>query len=107
MSKDCYYAVRHGRKPGIYYNWPDCNSQVLAFKGAVFKKFKSLQEANDFIDGGLKTPPISPATNTDSMPPPQSTTTNPQKRKRSKASFLLSLLDENKNQTISLLKSLK
>ncbi len=101
MSKDCYYAVRHGRKPGIYYNWPDCNAQVLAFKGAVFKKFKNLQEANDFIDGGLKTPPVSPATNTDS------TTTNPQKRKRSKASFLFSLLDENKHQTISLLKSFK
>lgn len=29
-----YYAVRAGRKPGVYLLWPDCQSQISGFKGA-------------------------------------------------------------------------
>ncbi|OMJ68898.1 hypothetical protein SteCoe_33515 [Stentor coeruleus] len=44
-----FYAVRKGRKPGIYLSWPECLKQVSEFKGAEYKKFSSLVDAEDFI----------------------------------------------------------
>lgn len=49
MKKN-FYAVRKGKTPGIYFTWDDCNAQVKGFKGAEYKKFSSLEEANDFIN---------------------------------------------------------
>ena len=46
-----YYAVKKGRKPGIYGTWAECETQVKGFSGAVYKKFNSLKEAESFIDG--------------------------------------------------------
>ncbi len=46
-----FYAVKRGRVPGIYNDWSSCKEQVLGFKGAEYKKFKSKKEADDFIDG--------------------------------------------------------
>ncbi|GAM40703.1 hypothetical protein TCE0_039f13255 [Talaromyces pinophilus] len=46
-----YYAVKEGFRPGIYYNWNDCLTQVTGFKGAVFQSFPSLEEANSFLTG--------------------------------------------------------
>lgn len=51
MSKK-YYAVKIGRKPGIYLTWDECKSQVDKFPGAVYKSFKTIQEAEKF--SGLK-----------------------------------------------------
>lgn len=55
-----YYAVKTGRKPGIYSSWDECKKQVDKFKGAIYKSFTSLDEAKAFIkeekiefDGGL------------------------------------------------------
>lgn len=45
-----YYAVRVGRTPGIYMNWEDCNKQVKGYKGAKFKSFTSIEEADDFVN---------------------------------------------------------
>jgi ribonuclease HI len=45
------YAVRVGRRPGIYSTWDECNAQVSGFSGAVFKSFKSQEEALAFISG--------------------------------------------------------
>ncbi len=45
-----FYAVRAGRKPGIYKKWDDCKAQVMGFSGAVYKKFESLTEAQAFMD---------------------------------------------------------
>ena len=28
-----YYAVKNGRKPGIYSSWDECKKQVEKFKG--------------------------------------------------------------------------
>ena len=55
-----YYAVRVGRKPGIYNTWDECKAQVDGFGGAKYKSFKSIAEAEDFInegkeENGLKT----------------------------------------------------
>lgn len=45
MSSLKYYAVATGRVPGIYTNWPDAESQVTGFEGAMFKSFKTREEA--------------------------------------------------------------
>lgn len=47
-----YYAVRVGRHQGIYRNWSECKEQVNGVSGAKFKKFDSLEEAQDFVDAG-------------------------------------------------------
>lgn len=44
-----YYAVRIGKKPGIYTTWAACQEQVHGFPGAQFKKFDSKEEAQRFI----------------------------------------------------------
>lgn len=44
-----FYAVRKGRSPGIYENWSDAKEQVDGFPGAVFKKFKTYEEAEDYV----------------------------------------------------------
>lgn len=49
MSK--FYAVKIGRNPGIYNSWAECQQQVNGFKGAIFKSFKTKEEADNFING--------------------------------------------------------
>jgi ribonuclease HI len=47
-----YYAVKAGRNPGIYNSWDECEKEVREFKGAIYKKFRSIEEAQDFIKEG-------------------------------------------------------
>lgn len=47
-----YYAVRKGRQPGIYRTWDECSAQVNGYAGAVYKGFKSLEEAQTFLNRG-------------------------------------------------------
>ena len=44
-----YYAVAKGKTPGIYSTWDECKNETTGYKGAIFKKFKTEEEANDFI----------------------------------------------------------
>ena len=44
-----FYAVSNGRNVGIFQNWNDCNNSVKGYKNALYKKFKTKEEANDFI----------------------------------------------------------
>ena len=44
-----FYAVYCGRQPGIYRSWKECQSQVTGYSGAIFKSFKTLKEAKDFL----------------------------------------------------------
>ena len=44
-----YYAVRIGLKPGIYYSWEECKSQIHKYPGAIYKRFQNLSEAQEFI----------------------------------------------------------
>ncbi len=46
-----YYAVAVGRVPGIYSTWEECKRQVLGCKGAKYKKFEVLADAERFICG--------------------------------------------------------
>ena len=47
------YAVKCGRKPGIYNTWADCQKQVIKYPGAIFKSFKTMEEANQFMGNKL------------------------------------------------------
>ncbi|KAI8571387.1 hypothetical protein RHMOL_Rhmol01G0115900 [Rhododendron molle] len=42
-----YYVVFIGRIPGFYGSWIVCSEQVTGFPGAVFKKYPSLEAANN------------------------------------------------------------
>lgn len=46
-----YYAVKKGKVPGIYLNWNDCKAMVDGYPGAVYKSFKTIEEAEEFITG--------------------------------------------------------
>ena len=46
-----YYAVKKGKVPGIYFNWNDCKAMVDGYPGAVYKSFKTIEEAEKFING--------------------------------------------------------
>jgi viroplasmin and RNaseH domain-containing protein len=47
MSK--FYAVKNGKRPGIYLTWADCQEQTKGFSGAIFKSFSTRVEAENFI----------------------------------------------------------
>ncbi len=40
-----YYVVWKGRTPGIYPTWDACQEQILGFKGAAYKSYKTIEEA--------------------------------------------------------------
>ena len=48
-KKKNYYAVKNGRKPGIYTTWADCQQEIIGFSGAVFKGFETLEEAQEYM----------------------------------------------------------
>lgn len=43
-----FYAVKIGRKPGVYRSWDACKTVVAGYKGAVYKSFQTLEEASAF-----------------------------------------------------------
>lgn len=45
MSKRKYYVVWKGRQTGVFEDWTDCNEQILGFKGAEYKSFKTKELA--------------------------------------------------------------
>ncbi|WP_105956491.1 ribonuclease H family protein [Apilactobacillus quenuiae] len=49
MAKKKYYAVKKGRKPGIYNSWAETQKQVSGFSGAQFKSFSTKEKAQLFI----------------------------------------------------------
>lgn len=44
-----YYSVKAGRNPGIYETWEKCKDQVIGYPGAEYKKFSTLEEAEEFM----------------------------------------------------------
>ncbi len=44
-----YYAVKKGLTPGIYMTWDECKAQVDGFSGAIYKSFRTKEEALAFI----------------------------------------------------------
>ena len=44
-----FYAVANGRTIGIFLNWNYCNNSVKKYKNALYKKFNTKEEADNFI----------------------------------------------------------
>lgn len=44
-----FYAIKNGRKIGIYSSWDECKKQVDGFKGAIYKGFTSYDDAKKFV----------------------------------------------------------
>lgn len=49
MAKKKIYVVRKGRNPGFYDNWAECQKNVTGFKGAEFKSFENMAEAEAYM----------------------------------------------------------
>lgn len=50
---DKFYVVKSGRTPGIYTTWAQCLQQVDKFSGAVYKSYKTREEAEDAFGSNL------------------------------------------------------
>ncbi|PDZ94559.1 ribonuclease H [Bacillus cereus] len=46
-----FYVVWSGKEPGIYKTWAECEEQVKGFKGARFKSYPNLPEAEAAFKG--------------------------------------------------------
>jgi ribonuclease HI len=44
-----YYSVANGKTIGVFLNWNDCNNSVKGYKNALYKKFNTREEADNFI----------------------------------------------------------
>ena len=44
-----FYAVKKGRKTGIFNSWEECQASVLKYPGANFKRFSSEEEAKKYL----------------------------------------------------------
>ena len=49
MKKKLWYAVKSGRKPGLFTSWDDCKLQVIGYPGASYKGFFTKEEAMEFL----------------------------------------------------------
>ncbi len=47
-----YYAVKEGLSRGIFLTWEECKASVSGYSGAVYKSFKTRQEAEAFLGIG-------------------------------------------------------
>jgi ribonuclease HI len=56
-EKKCFYAVREGRQRGIYRTWDEARKQVEHYAGSVHKGFRTLEEAEAYLQLG-SLPPI-------------------------------------------------
>lgn len=45
-----YYAIKEGKKKGIFTSWDECKEYVSGFKGAVYKSFSSFDDAKNFLN---------------------------------------------------------
>jgi len=52
MATKKYYGVRKGRVTGVFSDWDSCKQSIDGYKGAQYKGFPTLEEANAYITGG-------------------------------------------------------
>ena len=48
-SDSKYYVVWIGLNPGIYNSWEECRNQVEGWKGAIYKGFKTKEQAEEAL----------------------------------------------------------
>ena len=52
MSKQKYYVVWKGNNPGVYKSWEKCKDEIKNVKGALFKSFVDIEEAQKAYEMG-------------------------------------------------------
>ena len=52
MAKKKFYAVKQGRKTGMFLTWDDCRKQVMGYPGAIYKSFGTEAEAKEYLGIG-------------------------------------------------------
>ena len=58
-----YYAIIKGHNPGIYTDWDTTNENVKGFAGAIYESFKTMEEAQEYIDNYNSSPVETPLLN--------------------------------------------
>ena len=52
MAKKKFYAVRQGRKTGMFLTWDECKKQVMGYPGAIYKSFGTEAEVKEYLGIG-------------------------------------------------------
>ena len=52
-KKKSWYAVKAGRRPGLYRTWADCQREVTGWPGAAFKGFYTKEDAEAYLAGDM------------------------------------------------------
>ena len=45
-----FYAIARGTTPGIVTTWDECKARVDGYKGAIYKKFDTEDDARDYLN---------------------------------------------------------
>ena len=53
-TKKKFYTVWRGHHTGVFESWDDCKAQITNFKGAIYKSFKSFEEAKKALRGDYR-----------------------------------------------------
>ena len=53
-----YYAVKAGKKTGIFRTWEECKASVNGYSGAIYKSFKTKEEADAYLGGAAGQAPV-------------------------------------------------
>lgn len=57
QNHEKFYAVKVGRTTGIFTDWNECKSSVLGYPNAIYKSFKHIEDAEEFLYGKSKRKP--------------------------------------------------
>lgn len=56
MAKTKFYAVRKGKRTGIFTSWTECEAFVKGFEGAEFKSFPTEEDCKKYLAGEEENP---------------------------------------------------
>lgn len=54
MAAKKYYAVKKGRKTGIFMDWDTCRAEVEGYPGAEYRSFGKLEDAEEYLVGKVQ-----------------------------------------------------
>ncbi len=72
MAAKKYYAVKKGKKTGVFSTWEECREAVEGYAGVQYKGFSTREEAEAYLEGGTvrkNDPSIPPETEKPELPP--------------------------------------
>ena len=49
-----FYTVWKGHHTGVFDSWNDCKAQITDYKGAIYKSFKTFEEAKKAYKGNYR-----------------------------------------------------